>query len=157
TILTEIEVGFVAPVSGRSLRAGVPIVDLQPAVSVGGGALEGARTYYYAVSATDSDGLEGSPSFHVRAQIPAGGAVHTVELTGLSFTSGSVAFNVYRGETPSKLRRVASGVALSSSFTDPGLEPELDGAPDPQYDHANFYWRFEETAEQFASEFGTDS
>ena len=31
------------------------------------------------------------------------------------------------------------------------------GAPDPNYDHAHFYWRLEDTEEQFADIFRPDS
>ena len=157
TILTEVEVGFKPPDVGQSLVAGIPLVSLQPNVQTTGGTLDGDQTLYYAVTATDSDGKESNPSFVVRATIPPGGSSNSVELTGLSFTSGSVSFSVYRGPLPTRLFRIASGVAIATTFTDTGLVAELSGAPDPRYDHANFYWRLEDTDEFFASEFGPDS
>ena len=38
-------------------------------------------------------------------------------------------------------------VAVASSYTDPGATAELQGPPDENYDHANFYWRLEEQPE----------
>ncbi len=42
-------------------------------------------------------------------------------------------------------------------FTDTGLPAQLAGAPDPNYDHANFYWRMEDSNEEFATSFGPAS
>ena len=157
SILTELEVGFQPPASGASPVAGPPIVSLQPAISSTGGSLEGDQTLYYTVTAVDSDGLEGSPSFIVRAEIPAGAPTFTVQLDGLSFTAGAATFSVYRGETPSLLRRIADGQAIAASFLDTGLPEDLHASPDPQFDHANFYWRMEDVDEQFATISGPDS
>ncbi|MEZ5365165.1 MAG: phage tail protein [Bryobacterales bacterium] len=157
TILTELEVGFRAPASGASPVAGPPLVSLQANVQSSGGTLAGDQTLYYAVTALDANGLQGSPSFIVRAEIPPGGATFSVELNGLSFTSGSASFNVYRGELPSRLRRIAEVQALAGTFLDSGLAEDLDGSPDPQFDHANFYWRLEDIDEQFAAISGPDS
>ncbi len=157
SILTELEVGFRPPASGASPVAGPPIVSLQPTISTTGGTLEGDQTLYYAVTAVDADGLEGSPSFVIRAEIPAGSPTFSVQLEGLSFTSGSATFNVYRGDSPSRLRRIAQAQAVASTFLDTGLAEDLEGSPDPQFDHANFYWRLEDIDEQFATISGPDS
>jgi hypothetical protein len=157
SILTEVEVGFYPPQVGQSLSAGIPLVSLQPTISNSGGTLEGDQTLYYAVTAVDADGREGNPSFVVRAKIPAGTSTNSAQLTDLSFTAGTASFNVYRGELPTRLFRVASEQPVSDAFTDTGLSAEFVGAPDPNYDHANFYWRLEDTEEQFASTFGPDS
>ena len=157
TILTEIEVSFNPPEAGKSLAAGIPIVSLQPNIQPTGGTLAGGQTLYYVVTATDADGLESNPSFAVRAKIPAGTSTNTVQLTDLSFTSGTASFSVYRGDLPTRLLRIALGQAPATTFTDTGLADELIGAPDPNYDHANFYWRLEDADEQFADIFGPDS
>ena len=157
TILTEVEVGFRPPDAGQSLVAGIPIVSLQPTILSTGGTLDGDQTLYYVVTGTDSDGRESNPSFVVRAKIPAGGSTNSVQLTGLSFTQGTVTFSVYRGDLPTHLMRIASAQPIASTFTDTGVAAELTGAPDPRYDHANFYWRLEDTDELFASIFSPDS
>ena len=157
TILTEVEVSFRPPDTGQSLVAGIPIVSLQPTILPTGGTLDGDQTLYYVVTGTDADNRESNPSFAVRAKISAGGSTHSVQLTGLSFTAGTSNFSVYRGELPMHLLRIASGQTLASTFTDTGLTAELTGAPDPRYDHANFYWRLEDTDELFASIFTSDS
>jgi hypothetical protein len=156
TILIEVEVRFTPPVAGQSRRAGIPILSLQPTILPAGGTLAGNQTLYYAVTGTDADGREGGPSFAVRAKIPAGGNTNAVRLNGLSFTLGTVSFSVYRGELPTRLYRIATGLPLAGEFTDTGLAAELTGAPDPSYDHANFYWRLEDTEEKFANITGPD-
>ncbi len=156
-VLTEIEVGFNAPEAGRSLAASVPIVDLQPTVSASGGTLDGGETFYYALTAIDSDGLESNPSFVIRAITAAGGSTNSVQLTGLGFSIDTVAFDVYRGDLPTRLHRIAAAQPIATSFVDNGLTEDVSGAPDPRYDHANFYWRIEDYEEQFASVFGPDS
>jgi hypothetical protein len=55
----------------------------------------------------------------------------------------NASFRVYRGSNPSHLFWIASDQAPAAEFTDPGLEKQLATAPDENYDHANFYWRFE--------------
>ncbi len=157
TIVTEIEVGFTPPAAGRSTRVGVPLVDLQPDVATTGGSLSGGQTLYYSITAVDADGLESGPSFRVLARIPQGPNTNQVTLTGLSFSAGSVGFNVYRGDLPTRLGRIAQSQPITSIFADTGPDtdpPALIGAPDPHYDHANFYWRLEGTEEQFADVYG---
>jgi hypothetical protein len=157
TILSEVEVEFTPPVAGQSRLAGIPILSLQAAVSGTGGTITENQTLYYAVTATDAGGLESGPSFTVRAKVPAGSNTNSVTLNGLSFTAGTASFNVYRGAIPTKLHRIAAAQGVASQFTDTGFEPELVASPDPQYEHANFYWRLEETEEKFATIIGPDS
>ena len=153
-LLAELAVGFIAPSAGRSLAVGTPTVSLQPTVLTTGGSLEGGQTLYYSVTAVDGDGIEGSPSFVVRADIPPATSTNVVRLDGLRFHRDSASFNVYRGPLPSKLFRIANQEPVASQFSDDGLVEELSGAPDPNFDHANFYWRFEDLDELFASVFG---
>ncbi len=61
----------------------------------------------------------------------------------LSFSPAAVSMNVYRGPNPTQILRVASGVAIAAQFIDSGLTASLEGPPDANYDHANFYWRLE--------------
>jgi hypothetical protein len=151
TILAEVLVSFTPPVAGQSRVAGIPIVSLQPSILPTGGTLAGNQTLYYAVTATDASREESNPSFTVRAVIPAGSSTNSVRLNTLSFTSGTSTFSVYRGSLPTQLYRIASGVATAAQFTDTGVALQLVSSPDPDYEHANFYWRMEETAEEFAT------
>src|SRR5260370_32289931 len=72
-----------------------------------------------------------------------GGDGGSVRIAGLSFSRGTAGFNVYRGITPAQLFRIATDQTVAAQFTDSGL-PKLPVAPpDPNFDHANFYWRME--------------
>ncbi len=139
----QLSVGFTPPPRPGLSSVNIPLVGLNPLLSPVGGTLNGDETLYYALSAFDAGGNETALSFVVTANIPAGTDTNTVTLQSLSFASATAAFNVYRGTTPQRLYRIASGVAVAAVYTDTGASATLDPAPDANYDHANFYWRFE--------------
>jgi hypothetical protein len=134
---------FAAPRQPALTGLGIPMVSLAASSDNTAGTLAGDQTLYYAVTARDVSGQESPLSFVVRATIPAGTNTNTVTLTGLSFGSGTSNFDVYRGETPSELLRIATKQPLAAEFTDAGNVAELTPPPDANYDHANMYWRLE--------------
>jgi hypothetical protein len=139
-----LSVGFAAPGKPGKSAAGVPILSLSPVVDDSTGSLRSGQTLYYAVAGVDAQGNEGPLSFTVRATIATTSDTNSVRLNALSFSSGTVSFRVYRGLNPSQLVRIASDVAISSTFVDDGASAEeAEGPPDLNYDHANFYWRLE--------------
>jgi hypothetical protein len=138
----ELTVGFAVPPSVPQGGPAVPLVSLAAVIGAGG-SLAGNQVLYYAASAVDSAGNESVMSFVVLASIPPGTNTNTVTLTGLSFATGTLGFNVYRGASPQQLVRIASNQPLATSFTDTGLPAQVYAPPDPAFDHANFYWRFE--------------
>ena len=138
-------VSFFSPAVSAGAGPGIPLVSLAANVAAGG-TLQGGQTLYYAVAGTDESGNESPLSFVVRAVIVSSG--RSVTLKGLSFAPGTVGFHVYRGNTPSHLFRIASDEELAGHFTDTGLDKQLAGPPDPNFDHANFYWRMEMQPEQ---------
>lgn len=135
-------VGFSAPATPSASTTSLPILSLSPSFSSIGGTLPSGG-YYYAVTWADSAGRESGLSFTVSAQVPAGSSNNTVTLSALSFPPAASAFNVYRGTNPQELLRVASGLSIATSFTDSGYPVMPIGPPDPNFDHANFYYRFE--------------
>lgn len=139
----KLSVEFVPPAKPVTTAAGIPLLSLNPALSTTGGAIEGDQNLYYAISAVDANGAESPLSFAVRAKIPAGTNTNEVTLTGLSFSAGTAGFHVYRGLNPVQMLRIASNVAVASTFTDAGAASQLEGPPDNNFDHANFYWRLE--------------
>ncbi len=139
----NLEVSFTAPEQPALTKVGIPIVSLAAQISTTGGTLKGGQVLYYAVSAVDANGAESALSFFVRAAIPSGTDTNTVTLTGLSFSAGTTAFHVYRGTSPSRMCRIAESQTPTGTFTDTGLANTLSLPPDENYDHANFYWRFE--------------
>jgi hypothetical protein len=140
TEAVSVRVSCVPPSVALAVGPGVPLVNLMAEVGAGG-TLGAGRVLYYAVSGVDAGGLEGALSFFVRASINAPGS--SVTLRDLSFAPETASFHVDRGETPAQVFRIASGEALSDRFTDAGRAIELVAPPDPNFDHANFYWRME--------------
>ncbi|HUB79158.1 MAG TPA: phage tail protein [Bryobacteraceae bacterium] len=140
SVQANVTVSFIAPATVTRSGPGTPLVNLSPTVQ-SGGSLRGGETLYYAVSAVDANGNESAPSFIVTAIIPADGS--SVTLRGLSFQAATTAFNVYRGTSPADLMRIATAQAIATSFTDGGRATQLVPPPDPNFDHANFYWRSE--------------
>jgi hypothetical protein len=139
----QLTVGFHPPTTVTVGAPAIPVLSLTPIIRESGGSLP-AGVYYYAVTAVDSAGDESPVSFSVRATVPAGSSSNTVTLEDLSFGSGTVSMNVYRGSTPGTLVQLASKVPVATAYVDDGTAtPQLIGPPDPNYDHANFYWRLE--------------
>lgn len=138
-----LSVGFVAPPAPALTGVGIPLLSLAARVAPTGGTIGGGQAMYYAVSAIDAAGQESPLSFVVRVTVPAGTNTNQVTLTGLSFSSTTAGFQVYRGPSPQELRRIAHGVSVAATYTDGGAAGELEAPPDENYDHANFYWRME--------------
>jgi hypothetical protein len=152
TVQASLAVTFVPPAAASPAGPGVPLISL--AATIGsGGTLAANQVLYYAISGVDASGDEGALSFIVTAAITCDGS--SVTLTELSFTSSTSAFNVYRGTTPANLLRIASSQTCGATFTDSGAQPQLIAPPDPNFDHANFYWRMELQPEMAASIFSS--
>jgi len=160
TVETTVAISFVTPAQATTTPGpGIPLVDLSPTIGTGG-SLQSGQTLYYAISGVDSAGNEGLVSFLVRAVIA--NASSSVTLTGLSFAPGTSGFNVYRGSTPAQLFQIAPNEPLAAQFTDTGMAELPVAPPDPNFDHANFYWRMELQPESAATIYssttvGTDS
>lgn len=150
----ELEVGFAVPSKPTTGDIEIPLLSLSPSVDSTGGSLAGGQTLYYAVTAVSTDGRESDLSFLVRAVVPPGTNTNRVQLQGLSFSSGTAGFIVYRGKNPSELLRIGSILAIANVFTDTGSGTELQGPPDPNFDHALFEWRLEVHPETAATVFG---
>jgi hypothetical protein len=143
TATDTLTVTFSQPFRPTSKAPAVPLLSLSPEYEANGGTLPASTNYYYAVSAVDSGGNDGPLSFTVPAKTTADSATNTVSIVGLSFPSGTASFNVYRGSTPQMLYRIAAGVPVAPTFLDSGLAPLPFGPPDGSFDHANFYYRYE--------------
>jgi hypothetical protein len=140
SVVTGVSISFVLPAISTVAGPGIPLVSL--AAEIGGdGSLSSGQTLYYAISGKDGNGNEGRLSFIVRAVVTEEGS--SVTLTGLSFAHRTSTFTVYRGTTPAQLFRIACDQEIADRFIDTGLEKQLAAPPDPNFDHANFYWRLE--------------
>lgn len=78
----------------------------------------------------------------VRAVVPPGTGFG-VQLSGIDI-GDAAAMNVYRGTDPQKLERIVSAASPSLTFMDTGLSlAEVRVPPDPNFEQARFYWRWE--------------
>ncbi len=139
----QLSAAFTPPALPSATGVGIPLLSLSPVINSTGGTLAASQYLYYAISAIDGTGAEGGLSFVVAAKIPVGTSTNEVTLNGLSFSPLAAVFNVYRGLNPTQLLLIASSETVATSFTDTGLPSKLQGPPDGNYDHANFYWRIE--------------
>jgi hypothetical protein len=140
TAETRLTVSFNSPAIAGGVGPAIPLIDLAAHVTLDG-TIAGDQTLYYAVSAINGHGDESGLSFIVRASIAADGSA--VTLNGLSFSSDTTAFRVYRGTNPAAMFRIASDQAPAVRFTDTGFMKELVPPCDANFDHASFYWRME--------------
>jgi hypothetical protein len=138
----ELDVSFAGP-SGRRGLLVAPLVGLIAGVQISGGTLKGGSSYFYALSAVDSDGGESPLSFVVQVATPTDTNTNSVTVSGIGLPSGATGFHVYRGTNARKLLRTATNQAPSVTFTDAGLPYQTILPPDPQFDHVNLYWRWE--------------
>jgi hypothetical protein len=148
TVQTNLRVGFVAPAVAAGAGPGIPLLSLAATLGTGG-SLTGGQTLYYAITGVDGAGNESLLSFIVRVVTLSDGS--SVTLSGLSFSPSTVSFDVYRGSTPAEMFRIASSQAIAGQFTDTGLDKQLIAPLDPNFDHANFYWRMELQPENAAT------
>ncbi len=155
SVQANLRVGFVAPAVAAANGPGIPLLSLAATVVGGGGSLHGGQTLYYAVAAVDASGNESPLSFIVRAVTLSDGS--SVRIDGLSFSPGTAGFHVYRGSSPAQLFRVAANEGVATQFIDVGLNKELIAPLDPNFDHANFYWRMELQSENAATIHGASS
>jgi hypothetical protein len=149
----RLKAAFQVPAKPTPASVNVPLLSLTPTIESTSGAFGGAQSLYYAISANDASGAESGLSFTVRAKIPVGATTNSVTIENLSFSAATSGFNAYRGFSPSQLLLVAENQPVAASFTDPGLAPQLQGPPDENFDHANFYWRSELVPEYNAETF----
>ena len=141
--IDSVSIGFTVPATPSATSTYLPLVSLSPTIDTTQGTLAGGCTWYYAVTAVDANGNEGLLSFNIPAIMPASTNTNSVMLNKLSFPSTAVSFNVYRGASPQALYQIKNGAQIANFFTDPGYPALSIGPPDPSFDHANFYYRYE--------------
>jgi hypothetical protein len=123
-----------------------PAISAQAAITTGAIAPGGA-TLYYAVTAVDANGLESTVSQIVQIATGALTTPYGVTLNGLTAPAGAAGMRVYRGTAYYDLLYLADIAASATTWTDAGGAVAAMRPPDPRYDHADFYWRTELTAQ----------
>ena len=127
--IDALSVSFVVPPKPSANSPNLPLLSLSPHFLDTGGSLPAGGSYYYAVTALDSNGNEGALSFTVPALIPGITNTNCVVIQKLSFPVSASSFNVYRG-LPRTLYRIASAQTIGPVFIDSGLAPQPIGPPD---------------------------
>lgn len=135
--------GFLAPRSRVAGTLAPPVMSLTANVSGGSGTLAPGSTLYYRFSSVDAEGEESAASSPITASLPSGGSGYSVQIATVSAPPGASQIKVYRGPAPDVLYEIAVLAASASTFTDNGLAYAPAAPPDPNFDHANFYWRGE--------------
>jgi hypothetical protein len=146
----ELDVAFTGP-SGQRGSLAAPLIGLITVTSPKGGTLTGGANYFYALSALDDAGGESPLSFVAQATVSASSDTNSVMIDAIALPATATGFHVYRGSTSNQLFRIASNQLPSPVFTDTGLPALTVLAPDPQFDHVNLYWRWEQLPETSAS------
>jgi hypothetical protein len=146
----QLAVSFTAP-SGQTGTLPPPLLGLVPIASNTGGTLAGGLNYFYAISTLDSAGGESGLSFLAQTASGSDTNTYSVILDGISVPAGASGFNVYRGNSPGQLLRIASSQPPQTSFIDTGFAAQTVLPPDPQFDHVNLYWRWEFAPEASAT------
>ncbi len=155
-------VKFSQPSKPSANAPSLPMLSLSPDIETAGGTLPASTNFYYAVSALDATMNEGPLSFTVLAQIESTTNTNSVTIAVLAFPPGAMYFNVYRGTTPQMLYQIASGIQIPALNGQPvtypdtganGAVPNPVGPPDANFDHANFYWRYEYSSAYLAGTF----
>ena len=143
TIEVDLSVSFSVPAKPLASTAGIPLVGLNPQINSTGGTLMGGQTLYYALSAVDANGAEGGLSFSVMASDTRwheheSGHTWYFEL----FIQRQLVLCLPGDEPdPAVANRVQLDYRLAIHRH--GMAATLQGPPDYNYDHANFYWRLE--------------
>lgn len=151
TELLGIEVAFEVPSAPSALFMGVPGISLTAQVSTQVGGLPAGTRLYYAISAVNGDGSEGTLSPLVRVALPTAGAGFAVTLTNISAPGGAAKIRIYRGLDALQVARIGEVDASVTQFIDDGSQVATAGAPDENFDHAVGYWRWQKYPETQAS------
>ena len=108
------------------------------------GTLAGAQTLYCGISAVDAAGRRRERVVVRRKDIDSGWRVDAqYNAGGLKFWAGAPRASMCTAGQIHRSFRIATDQAPASTFCDNGLAKQIAGPPDPNFDHANFYWRFE--------------
>lgn len=139
----SLDCGFLVPRSSISATLTPPLTSLTVTTIPGGGTLAPGATLYYRFSSLGLDGDESAVSPPVKATLPSEGGGYAVQIPSLNASPEGQEIRVYRGASADVLYAIATLPASATSFTDEGLPYLPIALPDPNFDHANFYWRNE--------------
>ncbi len=135
--------GFVVPSNRVGPTVVPPVSSLTANVHAGGGSLPPGATLYYRLTTLDATGEESVVSSPIVVVLPSVGGGYAVQIPALSAPAEAAEIRVYRGSSPDVVYAIDTIPASAASFTDVGLAYQPLVPPDPNFHHANFYWRGE--------------
>jgi len=137
-----INCGFLVPPRRLAATLPTPLCALAPTVTPSG-ALPSGETYYYRLSAANADGDETALTSPIGANAPSAGVGYAVSINAISAPPEAAVIHVYRGISSDIMYRIATLAASAGGYSDTGAEYLPIVPVDPNFDHANFYWRGE--------------
>ncbi len=154
TPIPSLRVRFTPPNTNSDIGMIPPRLSLDAVVTPGAGALKSGQRLFYAATCISTANQESGLSFLVQATTGDNEDTYSVTLNEIHVGDSATGVRIYRGTSPLELLLISEFPAGPSSFTDTGFSPQLIPPPDPNYNHANFYWRtlpYPETAVEQAS------
>ncbi|MBM3758876.1 MAG: hypothetical protein FJW36_01385 [Acidobacteria bacterium] len=131
---------FERPATEEGAIGGIPLVSFDYAVQTTGGSLA-QGSYFYGLTTVDASGKESGLSSLIPVRVGGLTATNRVTLNGISVGENAQVLNVYRGTSPSRLHRIASGVAIASSIQDIGAVAQPQLPPDSNYSRLRAWYR----------------
>ncbi|WP_031498584.1 phage tail protein [Bryobacter aggregatus] len=135
-----LRIPFRRPKPESGAASGIPLVSFDYEVQSTGGTLA-QGSYFYGVTTVDSEGEESGLSSLIPVTISGLSATNKIQLKGISSAAATETMNLYRGDSPYHMLRIASGLAVSDTIWDAGAEPSNDLPPDPNYSSLRAWFR----------------
>jgi hypothetical protein len=135
-----LRIPFRRPQSEIGSASGIPLVSFAYQVQSTGGTLA-QGSYFYGLTTIDASGNESGLSSLIPVRIGGLTSTNRVTLNGLSVTPDAVALNLYRGDSPHRMLRVATALAVADSIVDAGFDASPQLPPDSNYSRLRSWFR----------------
>ncbi len=135
-----VRIPFRRPQSELGASGGVPLVSFSYAVQSTGGTLA-QGSYYYGLTTIDAAGNESGLSSLIPVRIGGLTSTNRVTLNGISVSASAVGLSLYRGDSPHRLLRIATGLPVTATVDDNGALPEAQIPPDSNYSKLRSWFR----------------
>ena len=135
-----LKIPFRKPSLEDGAMGGIALVSFDYDVESTGGELD-QGSYFYGITTVDIDGNESGLSSLIPVTIGGLTSTNKVRLKGIGTSTNAVAMNLYRGDSPYHLVRVASGLIPADTIVDSGAAPGNKLPPDPNYSKLRAWFR----------------
>lgn len=151
-----LRIPFRKPQSELGASGGVPLVSFAYTVQSTGGTLA-QGSYFYGLTTIDSSGVESGLSSLIPVRIGGLTSTNRVTLSGISVGPSAVSLNLYRGDSPHRLLRIATGLSVSDTVSDAGASPVAEIPPDSNYSKLRSWFRQTFLVDQTPTSWTTNS